>query len=80
MAFALTKRGRTEMGKNEHQASQWQKIIRPATEEVEEDEGEGERPGLIRRYLELADLLIKRAQTRIEGARLKNRTNHRKAA
>ena len=68
------------MAKNEHQASQWQKIIRPPTDDVEKEEEESERPGWIRKYLELADVLIQRAHYKIEEARLKNRTNRRKAA
>jgi hypothetical protein len=75
--FSLGKWGRTDTGSEEHPASRWQKVIRPPTEEMEP---ESERPAFIRRYLDLADLLIKRVQNRVERSRLKTRSSRRKAA
>jgi hypothetical protein len=75
--FSLESWGRTEMGNEEHRASRWQKVIRPPTDEMEP---ESERPAFIRKYLDLADLLIKRVQRRVERSRLKSKQTRRNAA
>jgi len=75
--FSLGKWGRTEMGNEEHPASRWQKVIRPPTDEIE---SESDHPAFIRKYLDLADLLIKRVQNRVERSRLNSRQTRRKAA
>ena len=50
------------MGERECQAKRWQKVIHPPEDELER---ESERPGWIRKYLELADLLIQRVEHRV---------------
>jgi len=68
------------MENHEHQASQWQKIIRPPDGPLEDAvESEGIPPGWARKYLDLADLLIKRVQARLERSQLRRR-RHRDAA
>jgi len=54
------------MGESEYQAKRWQKVIHPPEDELEREERESDRPGWIRKYLELADLLIQRVQFRVE--------------
>jgi hypothetical protein len=69
------------MENREHQASQWQKIIRPPKDKWEDEvQSEGNPPGWIRKYLDLADLLIRRAQRRVERSRLRSGGNYRDAA
>jgi hypothetical protein len=68
--------GRIKMGNKEHQASHWQKIVRPA----ESGPNGGEPPGWIRRYLDLADLLIRRVQRRMERTKVSNPPTRRDAA
>lgn len=71
MPFMLKFRGRT-VGEDreqlaeessEHQSNPWQKIVGPAKDELENETG---HPAWIRRYLDLADLLIQRVQRRLE--------------
>lgn len=71
MPFMLKFRGRTE-GENsehlsgqssQHQSNPWQKIVGPAKDELENETG---HPAWIRKYLDLADLLIQRVQRRLE--------------
>lgn len=57
------------MGDNEYQAKRWQKVIRPPEDELERD---SDRPGWIRKYLDLADLMFRRVQQRIERSTLRN--------
>ncbi len=75
--FSLGNLGRTNMGNEEHQASQWQKVTRPPSDGLEAD---SDRPAWIRKYLDLADLLIKRVQDRVARNRLKAGQGRRKAA
>lgn len=70
-------RGRTEGVSNEHQSNPWQKIVGPARDELD---NEGGQPAWIRKYLDLADLLISRVQHRLERSALHRRRRHRDAA
>jgi len=76
LTFAL-KRGPSLMGYNQYQAKRWQKVIHPPEDELER---ESDRPGWIRKYLELADLLIQRVQRRAELGHYKKSENRRHAA
>lgn len=57
-------RGRTEGENSEHQSNPWQKIVGPAKKD--ELDNETGHTAWIRKYLDLADLLISRAQRRWE--------------
>ena len=65
------------MGNKEHQASPWQKIIRMPDDEVENDGG---LSAWIRRYLDLADLLLQRVQHRTEHNPYRHHDGQRGAA
>ena len=62
-------RGRTEGESNEHQSNPWQKIVGPAKKD--ELENETGHPAWIRKYLDLADLLMSRVQRRLERTSLR---------
>jgi hypothetical protein len=65
------KTGRTARDTNEHQSNPWQKIVGPAKKD--ELENEAGHPAWIRKYLDLADLLISRVQRRLERTSLRRR-------
>jgi hypothetical protein len=65
------------MGNEEHQASQWQKIVQPQQDALEKESG---RAGSIRKYLDLADLLIQRVQQEIERHALREKQYSRVVA
>lgn len=69
--------GRIKMGKKEHQARPWQKIVTPAEDEIQSG---NEPAGWVRRYLDLADLLMRRVQRRIERRTLRDGARRRDAA
>lgn len=62
LPFMLKFRGRTEEENSEHQSNPWQKIVGPAKDELE---GETGHPAWIRKYLDLADVLMTRVQRRL---------------
>jgi hypothetical protein len=64
-------RGRTEGETHEHQSNPWQKIVGPAKKD--DLENETGQPAWIRKYLDLADLLISRVQRRLERTSLRRR-------
>jgi len=76
-------RGRAEEREHrgqEHQFNPWQKIISPPeTPDENEVEKETGHPAWIRKYLDLADLMIGRVQRRIHRTSLRRR-NQRDAA
>lgn len=85
MPFILKFRGRT-VGEsreqlpgesNEHQFNPWQKIVGPAKDELENEMGD---PAWIRKYLDLADLLIQRVQRRLERSPVRRVRPRRDAA
>jgi hypothetical protein len=58
----------------ERQTHQWQKIVRPPDGELEDEvEKGGGSPQWVRKYLDLADLLIKRVQDRVQRGRVRQR-------
>ena len=61
----------------EHQAHPWQKIITPPEEEVDIESG---YRAWTRKYLDLADLLMRRVQRRWQRTSLRRRGNYRDAA
>jgi hypothetical protein len=70
--------GRIKMGnQKEHPAKPWQKIVRPAENELPNG---SEPPAWISRYLELADVMIRRVQRRMERTQLRKGPRHRDAA
>lgn len=69
--------GRLKMGSKQRQARPWQKIVSPPENEVQNG---SEPTGLVRRYLDLADVLIRRVQRRMERTQFRNGTRHRDAA
>ena len=77
MPFMVINRGRTEGENKEHQSTPWQKIISPANEEYGTEPG---YPAWIHKYLDLADLLIKRVQSKLERNALRRGRKHRDAA
>lgn len=78
MPFLLMKTGRTEGDTNEHQSNPWQKIVGPAKKD--ELENETGHPAWIRKYLDLADLLISRVQRRWERTAVRRGRARRDAA
>lgn len=56
-------RGRTKEESSEYLSDPWQKIVGPAKDELE---NETRQPAWIRRYLDLADLMMQRVQRRWE--------------
>lgn len=74
----LNFRGRTEEENREHLSGEssehlsnpWQKIVGPARDELDNETG---HPAWIRKYLDLADLLIQRVQHRLEHSPVKRR-------
>ena len=73
----LISRGRTEGESKEHQSKPWQKIVSPANDELATEPG---YPAWIHKYLDLADLLIKRVQAKLERNTLRRGRRHRDAA
>lgn len=69
---------RIKMGeRKEHPAKPWQKIVRPAENELPTG---SEPPAWIRRYLDLADVFLRRVQRRMERTQVKHGRRHRDAA
>jgi len=56
-------RCRREEENSEHLSNPWQKIVAPAKDELENETG---HPAWIRKYLDLADLMMARVQRRWE--------------
>jgi hypothetical protein len=77
LPFLLTSRSRNEGENKEHHANPWQKIVSPVNDELDEETG---HPAWIRKYLDLADLLIKRVQSRLERTSIKKRERNRRDA
>lgn len=69
--------GQIKMGNQEHQAKPWQKIVSPPENETQ---NASEPAGWIGRYLDLADVLIRRVQRRIERTHFQRGPRNRDAA
>ena len=77
MPFLLNRRRGIEIEDTEQHPHAWQKIVNPLNDELEQETG---HPGWIRKYLDLADLLIKRAQRRWERTAVRRKQDERNAA
>ena len=77
MPLMLMSRGRTEREQKERQLNPWQKIVSPGSDEVATEKG---YLAWIHKYLDLADLLMRRVQTRLERNALGRGRRHRDAA
>jgi len=73
----LNFRGRADEENSEHLSNPWQKIVGPAKDEPE---NETEHAAWVRKYLDLADLLITRVQRRLESTPLRRGRARRHAA
>ena len=69
--------GRTEGENKERQFNPWQKIVSPANDEIVTEPG---YPAWIHKYLDLADLLMRRVQAKLERNALRRGRRHRDAA
>lgn len=69
--------GRIKMGNGEHQTKPWQKIVSPPENEIQNG---SEPAGWVGRYLDLADVLIRRVQRRLERPNFRSKSRHRDAA
>ena len=77
MPLMLMSRGRTTGEKGERQFNPWQKIVRPGDDEVATEKG---YVAWVHKYLDLADLMMKRVQTRLERNAAYRGRRHRDAA
>jgi hypothetical protein len=77
LPFTLMSRGRAEGENQEHQSNPWQKIVSPPDDDFEKETG---HPAWIRKYLDLADLMMRRVQQRLEQTPFRRRPRHRDAA
>ena len=79
MPLRLVRRGRSEREKAERQFNPWQKIVSPPDGEVDVDKETGD-PAWIHKYLDLADLLMRRVQAKWERAPFRRLRRRRDAA
>jgi len=77
MPLILMNRGRTAKEKEERQSNPWQKIVSPVNEEVATEPG---YPAWIHKYLDLADLMMRRVQAKLDRNALRRVRRHRNAA